>query len=194
MQVILSNHNPYWKFEFQKEAQKIRKQLDKYQIGSFQLEHIGSTAIDGLVAKPTIDIMIGIDSQTVLDSTILPLQQCGYIYVSKYNDVLPHRRFYIKVKPQSPLVSIKKKEIEKEDIMPQRNRYDRLFHVHVVEKNSLFWKSHLAFRDHLKNDAQDRALYQSLKDHLSQQDWKEENEYAQAKAPFITSILAKLGF
>lgn len=194
MQVLLSPHSPYWKFDFMKEAQRIQKQLDKQNINKIQIEHIGSTAIDGLLAKPTIDIMVGIGTDEKLDNTIKPLQQCGYIYVSKYNDVMPYRRFYIKVKPKSPLIKIDKKEIKKNETVPQRNSYDRLFHIHVVHVNSSFWQSHLAFRDHMRKDTADKELYQNLKTHLSHQQWQEESEYAQAKAPFIRSILAKLGF
>ena len=64
-----------------------------------KIAHIGSTAVPGLAAKPTIDILLGLAAETDLDATIAIFQKLGYIYVSKYNDTMPFRRFFIKIKP-----------------------------------------------------------------------------------------------
>ena len=60
MKIVLEKPNPYWKLNYQKEADKIQDQFLKNKQGPVLIEHIGSTSIEGIVAKPTIDIMIGI--------------------------------------------------------------------------------------------------------------------------------------
>ena len=193
MKIQIEPHNPYWKLYFQKEAARIQKLLTMANIRA-KVAHIGSTAVPNLAAKPTIDILVGLDANAVLDDCIAAFQKANYIYVSKYNEYLPFRRFFIKIKPVSPLEKWEKQEITVDDEMPLRRHYRRDFHVHVVHEADLFFKRHLDFVQHLKNNDADRAAYERLKLHLANLDWQGENEYAGAKAPFITNIMAKLGY
>jgi len=185
--------SPYWHLTFEKEKARI---LHQCRIKQFPviIEHIGSTAVPDLAAKPTIDILIGVPVGVLLDESIPILQKCKYIYVSKYNEELPDRRFFIKIKPYLQLDKKRRKEISKADDMPLRSIFDRLFHVHLVHDNSQFFKKHLAFRDHLRKNKEDRLAYQALKVHLANQNWSSEADYARAKAPFIQTIMNKLGF
>ncbi len=190
MKVPLVAPNPYWKLYYQKEASRIAAALQQYQLAA-TIEHIGSTSIP-IIAKPTIDILIGLSPNMLLDDCIAAFAKLGYIYVSKYNEALPMRRFFIKIKSKSLLEKRLQKEIAKADEMPPRQSFERLFHVHIVHKESLFFRQHLAFRNHIRANEYDRTLYQELKQHLSQQDWEVENDYAQAKAGFIEDILNKI--
>ena len=194
MKIILEKPNPYWKLNYQKEAELIQEQFLKNKQHPVRIEHIGSTAIEGIAAKPTIDIMIGVSEGIDLDATIRILKQSGYIYVSKYNAALPERRFFIKIKNRGLLPKEQQIEIKVADEVPRRSSFERLFHVHLVHEQSRFWNSHLTFRNHLRSNTADKKLYQELKLHLSRQDWEKESDYAQAKSSFITAILTKLGF
>lgn len=193
MKIELVAHNPYWKLEFEKEAARIRANFVKTGIKA-TVSHIGSTAIPGLMAKPTIDILVGLEAQEALDTCIAAFKKGNYIYVSKYNSIMPFRRFFIKIKASNPKIKWQKDEIGLEDDMPLRQHYKRNFHVHVVHKETVFFARHMAFVQHLKRDAVDRQVYQDLKVHLSQLDWETGNDYAQAKSGLITEIMQKLGF
>ena len=158
------------------------------------MAHIGSTAVPDLSAKPTIDILIGLEAESLLDDSLEAFRKLGYIYISKYNANLPFRRFFIKIQSQNPLNSFVKKEVGPHDSMPLRSKFKRNFHVHLVHRNTLFYEKHIAFRNHLRNDEKDRLAYQNLKLHLAAMDWENEQDYAQAKSSFIMGIMAKLGF
>jgi len=193
MKVEIVEHSPYWKLEYQKEEQRILRELKLAKITS-KIAHIGSTSVPGLSAKPTIDIILGLSAESDLDDCISMFKKLGYIYVSKYNNVMPFRRFFIKIKGNNPLQKFALKEVGEEDKMPVRKIFKRNFHVHVVHENTLFYEKHIAFRNHLRNNETDRRAYENLKLHLSRLDWEVENDYAQAKSTFISNVMMKLGF
>lgn len=193
MQIEIVEHSPYWKLTYMKEEQRILNALKVVNI-STKIAHIGSTSVPNLPAKPTIDILLGLRKEEDLDACIPVFQKLGYVYVSKYNEVMPFRRFFIKVKAKNPLQKWKKKELTSEDSLPLRQSYARLFHIHVVQQDTDFYARHVAFRDHLKKNVADLQAYEALKRHLGALDWESENDYAQAKSTFINEIMAKLGF
>jgi len=119
--------------------------------------HIGSTSVPGLGAKPIIDIMTGL--KVIEDSSLIipKLQKLGYNYQ-------PDQDFF----PNHKYLSIKGK-----------------YHIHLVETNSEFWKRHLLFRDYLRYNNYVREEYYKLKMELSKCEWKDGNEFADAKTDFI---------
>lgn len=193
MQIEISTHSPYWKLTYLKEEQRILKALKVANV-STKIAHIGSTSVPNLSAKPTIDILLGLQKEADLEACIPVFKKLGYVYIAKYNKVLPLRRFFIKIKAKNPLEKWTKKEVGLEDSMPLGQSYARLFHVHVVQQDSNFYARHLAFRNHLRKDVGDMQAYEALKRHLAALDWESENDYAQAKSTFIHGIMAKLGF
>lgn len=193
MQIEIAEHSPYWKLTYLKEEQRILKALSAANIPT-KIAHIGSTSVPDLSAKPTIDILLGLRKETDLEACIPVFKKLGYIYVSKYNEVMPFRRFFIKIKAKNPLQKWKKKEVALEDRMPTRKSYSRLFHIHVVQQDTNFYARHLAFRNHLRKDIGDFQAYETLKRHLGALDWESENDYAQAKSTFINAVMQKLGF
>ncbi len=132
------------------------------------IEHIGSTAVPGLVAKPVIDILLGADSLAAIESKIKALSERGYSYVSKYEHELPLRRYFVK----SPATALR-------------------VHVHGVVQGSRIWQEHLHFRHLLRSDAKLREQYQSLKLQLAQEFSDDKAAYTAAKDPFIQSVLSK---
>ena len=193
MQIEIVPHNPYWKLIYQKEEQRILRALKVANISS-KIAHIGSTSVPELSAKPTIDILLGLAKEATLDDCIPVFKKLGYIYVSKYNGIMPFRRFFIKIKSKNPLQKWSKKEIGTEDRMPLRQTYDRVFHVHIVHEDTNFYARHIAFRNHLRKQVEDRQAYEALKLHLGALNWESENDYAQAKSGFINTIMKSLGF
>ena len=100
-------------------------------IGSVVVEitHMGSTAIPNITAKPVIDIMVGVRRLEDVDMRVLEkLANLGYVYIKKYEEGMPYRRFF------------------------QRDNAAgvRTHHIHLVEMQSDFWRRHLLFRDYLR--------------------------------------------
>ena len=89
--VILSNYKPEWKEIFQKEKKIIEKAVGKTNI--VRMSHIGSTAVTGLMAKPTIDILLEIQNDTDIHGLIFDMQSCGYLYDAQPDNPPPHMKF-----------------------------------------------------------------------------------------------------
>ena len=139
-----------------------------------QIEHVGSTAVPGLAAKPVIDIAIGVDSidRPELVETIAPL---GYVYVPEYEQELPFRRYFRRGYPDRELHPT----VEKSG-----------YHLHVVEAGHPFMRADLAFRDHLRSHPEDAESYARVKFGLS---GRAGDEYYDAKAPFVVALKRRLG-
>jgi GrpB-like predicted nucleotidyltransferase (UPF0157 family) len=133
------------------------------------IEHIGSTSVPGLAAKPVIDVLLGARSLAEIESKIKPLSDIGYSYVPKYEREIPMRRYFVKAQATSLRV-----------------------HLHAVELNSRIWQEHLAFRDALRADANLRAQYQTLKLRLAEEFADDKSAYTTAKGPFIQAVLASV--
>ncbi len=187
MEVNIEPYNPIWKQAFDTIQFELVKTLQSFNP---TIEHIGSTSIEGLSAKPIIDIMIGIPDILNLDGTIQPLINQGYIYFEKFNSVMPKRRFYAKLKSIQP--PFKTPSIYTEsDIIPNEINDYKLAHIHIFELNSLDFKRHIAFREFLKENPKIKEEYQNLKLELSTKKWKDGSEYNAAKNDFIKLHEAK---
>jgi GrpB-like predicted nucleotidyltransferase (UPF0157 family) len=131
------------------------------------VEHIGSTSVAGLAAKPVIDVLLGAASLAEIEAKTEHLKIVGYEYVSKYENEIPMRRYFTK----SSVTSLR-------------------IHLHAVELGSRIWQEHLAFRDALRTDSILRTQYQSLKLALAQQFVDNKSAYSAAKGAFVQSVLA----
>ena len=161
MKVLLSPYCQFWPRDF--EIEKLS--LQQYISLPIKIEHIGSTSIIGLCAKPIIDIMIGVADESQLDVPVPEIQILGYEYISRYEDVMPYRRFFIK---------------EKNSV--------RTHQIHMVAYKSTFWIRHLQFRDYLRAHSEIAEEYAALKRELAERDWDSVNDYADAKTAFIRRI------
>jgi GrpB-like predicted nucleotidyltransferase (UPF0157 family) len=160
--VTVVPYDPDWPRRFDEE----RRALAALFAGSEAvIEHIGSTAVPGLGAKPVIDIMVGVPVLVEVEGRIPALEAAGYEYVQKYEKQLPDRRYFRKPR-----------------LGP------RAFHVHCVVTGSDFWIRQLAFRDHLRAHPESAAAYDNLKRELATRVSK--GEYTEAKSPFIEGVLA----
>lgn len=165
MKIELCEYNPNWQAQFD----SLKQQLLLVIGDDYSIEHIGSTSVEGLCAKPTIDILIGIDRITDSELLIPKITQLGYDYIPEYENQMPERRYFQKL-----------------------HNGKHLAHIHLVEKQSLFWKRHLFFRNRLRLDSKYRNQYAILKQALAQKEWQDRNDYAQAKSEFIQKVEEKL--
>lgn len=131
-----------------------------------EIEHVGSTAVPGLCAKPVIDVLLGAPSLEDIEAVIPQLAAQGYAYVNKYETELPMRRYF--VKPQGQTLRV---------------------HLHAVCTGSAFWNEQLAFRDALRASTQLRDAYVNLKLRLARTHEQDKAAYTAAKAPFIVQVL-----
>ncbi|MDB5226145.1 MAG: hypothetical protein JWN78_338 [Bacteroidota bacterium] len=162
MTIKLSEYNPNWASMFFSEKQLV---LKNFPVKESLIEHIGSTAIPSLIAKPIIDILLGVPSLSTEISVVNYLEKLNYEYIEEYNKIIPERRFFIK-----NINSI------------------RTYHIHMTEINSDFWIRHLFFRNQLLENIKVREQYQELKIKLTKQEWDSGNSYANAKSDFIRSV------
>lgn len=183
MKVTFEKYNPFWKNQFE----SIKNELVQ-SIGFLnpKIEHIGSTSVEGLSAKPIIDIMIGVKDESELDKIPLLLRGKEYIYYEKYNEDMPYRRFFIKL-TDKPLNLGFPEVIHSEDEIPEElhNHNLRIAHIHTIPVSSEHWLRHIAFRDYLRSHSEVKEEYQQLKEKLSTMEWLDGNDYNDGKDPFI---------
>lgn len=148
-----------------------RARLHEVFVGTgARIEHVGSTSVPGLCAKPIIDICIGVATLSVAEERIDAMTDLGYEYVPEYEAEIPDRRYFRRphTKP-------------------------RTHHVHACVLDGPIWERHLAFRDWLRDHADDREAYAELKRMLYARHSADRPAYTEAKGPFIQSILEKAG-
>ena len=139
MKIQLEKYNPDWINIYK----GIENDLS-YHLGFLNpvIEHIGSTSIFNLTAKPIIDILVGIPSQDQLDKIVQLLTSNDYIFYEKYNSIMPYRRFFVKLKKKPEKIFIPTMYSENEDVPNELNEY-KLAHIHILEYNSYHWIRHI---------------------------------------------------
>jgi GrpB-like predicted nucleotidyltransferase (UPF0157 family) len=159
--VDIVDHDPVWAQRFEREAARIETALgDKARL----IEHIGSTAVPGLAAKPIVDILLVVDDAADESSYLPALEAAGYVLRVREPDFYEHR-----------MVRTPAKDV----------------HVHVFPPDSPEITRLLTLRDRLRQIAADRELYARTKRRLATRDWATMQHYAEAKSEVIEAILAR---
>lgn len=154
--LVLADHDPRWFEAYRVHEERIRMALG---VVAAQIEHIGSTSVPGLAAKPIIDILV-----TVADITA----------EENYLDQLLNTGYELRVRePGHRLVRTPARDV----------------HVHILEVGDPAAGDYLLLRDRLRTDPEDRDLYERTKRDLLDQDWADMNAYAEAKTEVITTIM-----
>lgn len=179
MKITIQQYDPDWITLFIELKQDIETALVDLNPA---IEHIGSTSIPNLAAKPIIDILVGI-SDSGLDKSVERLVNNDYIYFKKYTPGMPYRRFFAKLKKTDP--AIYPKVYSENDEVPTELHDHKIAHIHVLHYQSPHWTRHIAFRDYLRHHPDVALQYEQLKKQLSRMDWKDGTEYNAAKDPFI---------
>ena len=163
--VVIEPYDPSWPRRFQNEKNRLES---VFSAMNPVIEHIGSTAIPNMSAKPIIDIMVGVTHLNEIESRISDLNAIGYRYVPKHESELPERRYFRK-----PITG------------PSTH------HLHCVVRDTAFWNRHLLFRNYLREYPAAAADYLRLKSDLARKYRSDRAAYTTAKSTFIESILEK---
>ena len=162
--IIIEKYNPKWSEFFEDERIVIEKALSNLVIS---IEHIGSTAVPGMDAKPIIDIIIGVETFDDIEKCIPILESIGYIF-----------------------------DPNRVEDFPKRKSLDKQFngikiHLYIVDINSHYWEQHLLFRDYLRKHPDVAKEYNNLKQGLVQLFKNDRKAYTNGKSKFIKRIEKK---
>ena len=149
------------------EANHLPFEIDPAPVGDRQpsrLEHIGSTSIPGLSAKPVIDILAGRPGNLPGARYVTAFKQLGYEHKGAYG--IPGRNYFRKGVP-------------------------RTHHVHLFSWSSELWRDHLLFRDYLRAHPEIAREYETIKRELATMYLQDKEQYTDAKGPFVRSIVRR---
>ena len=161
MPVTLVPYDTTWPLEFAAEADRIERACAGLPI---RLEHIGSTAIPGMSAKPVIDILAGRPGNMSGEKYVAAFRQLGYEHKGAYG--IPGRNYF-------------------------RRGVPRTHHVHLVSWSSDFWHDHLLFRDYLRENPDSAREYETIKREIAETYMFDKENYTDAKGPFVRSIVRR---
>ena len=163
-EVVITEYDPSWPEVFAGEAQAIRQALGNTLVA---IEHVGSTAIPGLAAKPVIDILAAVTSLAAGTTAVPALEALGYD--CRGENGIPGRLFFRK----------------------GLGEFKRTHHLHLVQAGHEQWTSMLTFRDYLRSHPGDAQRYEALKRALSVKYRDNRRAYTNGKAGFVQAILEK---
>ena len=159
--IALAEYDPAWPVLYAREAARIRAALGDRAL---LLEHVGSTSVPGLAAKPLIDVLLVV-ADSADEATYVPhLEASGYVLWIREPELCEHRLF------KGP---------------------DTDVNVHVFSPGCPEPQRMLGFRDHLRRNTDDRHLYERTKRALADRVWTHVQNYADAKSAVIDEILAR---
>jgi GrpB-like predicted nucleotidyltransferase (UPF0157 family) len=157
--ITLVEYDPRWPALFDREADRIRSALGNRVL---QLEHVGSTSVPKLCAKPIIDMLLVVVDSSDEPSYVPALEAAGYTLRKREPDWFEHRSF------RGP---------------------DTDIHLHVFSEGASEIERVLRFRDWLRTNEMDRDNYARVKCRLAQQVWRHVQNYADAKTSIVQEIL-----
>lgn len=144
--IVIADYDPAWVRRFEEERAMIVRACGRDAF--VRIEHVGSTAVPGLAAKPIIDIMPGVRSLDAFAEHIASLESLGYQYAPETERPMPELN-----DPGMPFRRYFRKDVDGV----------RAFHMHTVEVTSGFWHEHLLFRNYLRTNPDEAHAYADLK-------------------------------
>jgi GrpB-like predicted nucleotidyltransferase (UPF0157 family) len=159
--IVVADYDPVWPQRFRQEEARIRAALGG---AALSIEHIGSTSVPGLAAKPIVDILLVVKDSANEASYLPTLEEAGYVLRVREPDFDEHRMLRT----------------------PQKDA-----HVHVFSAGSPEIGRYLLLRDRLRQDDGDRELYARTKRELATKDWPSVDRYAEAKTEIIEGIISR---
>lgn len=160
--VILLPYDPKWAEMYESEAAIIREALGEKAL---VLEHIGSTSVPGLIAKPCIDILLGVADSADEDAYAPQLDAAGFVLRRREPDWHEHRVF------KSERINV---------------------NLHVFSAGHSEINRHISFRDWLRTHPEDRDAYANAKQRIAQGSFEHMNQYASAKDEIVRQIQARI--
>jgi GrpB-like predicted nucleotidyltransferase (UPF0157 family) len=159
--VRLAPHNPQWVQVYEGERARIEAAIGPHILA---IQHVGSTSIPGMAAKPIVDMAIGIEDFEGARICISPLEALGYTYHGEHG--IPRQHYFTRGDPT-------------------------LVHAHMHETTSRAWGNLVLFRDYLLAHPEEAQAYLELKQRLAQEYRHDRRGYTEGKAPFIERILER---
>jgi GrpB-like predicted nucleotidyltransferase (UPF0157 family) len=159
--IVLADYDPAWPERYRREADRVRAALGDRAL---LLEHVGSTSVPGLAAKPIVDMVLEVADSADERAWLPALEAAGYVLVIREPDWYQHRVL------KGP---------------------DTEVNLHVFPRDCPEVQRMLAFRDHLRANRSDRELYERTKRELTERDWKYVQNYADAKTAVVEEIVAR---
>ncbi|HLO47942.1 MAG TPA: GrpB family protein [Kamptonema sp.] len=158
--IVVVDYNSNWPIQYEQEKQRL---LNAIAIYLEDIQHVGSTSVPGLAAKPIIDIAATLRHFPPHANLISTLEELGYMYQGELG--IPGRYFF-------------------------RRGIPRTHHLHLVQPNSEVWQKQLLFRDFLRAHPEAAQRYDTLKRELAVKYDRDRQAYVNAKAPLIAELLA----
>jgi GrpB-like predicted nucleotidyltransferase (UPF0157 family) len=155
------DYDDRWPAMFEELADRVRDALGTGSGRALAVEHIGSTSVPGLAAKPIIDILLTVTDVQDEQSYVPPLVEAG-----------------LELRVREPAHRMLR--------TPRRTA-----HLHVYEPDAPEVQAYLDFRDRLRSHPEDRELYAETKRRLARRSWADMNEYAEAKTDVVAEILRR---
>lgn len=160
--IVVTDYDPAWPTIAARLADDLHAACGAHLL---RVEHIGSTSVRGLAAKPIIDLAPVAPTEDVRDACVGPIVALGLEHLGEYG--IPGRRYFRGADGKSGL------EV----------------HLHLFTQDSTYLRRHLVFRDYLRSHPDEAAAYGAMKRNLATRLWRDGNEYADAKTPFISGCL-----
>ena len=160
--ILLADYDSQWPALFAREAERIRSALGSLAV---RIEHVGSTSVQGLAAKPVIDLLLVVADSAQEDAYAPALEAAGYVLRIREPNWYEHRMF------KGP---------------------DTDINLHVFSSGCPEIDRMLLFRDWLRSNPVDRDFYARTKTALSQKEWTHVQYYADAKTAIIEEIMARI--
>jgi len=157
--VRLAEYDGRWPALFAAECQRIREHSGMMTLS---LEHVGSTSIPDMPAKPILDIAAGRPRGASIQGYVAALERAGYEHRGERG--VPGRELFCRGEP-------------------------RAYHLHLVEEGGPLWRDYLAFRDYLRTHAEDARRFADVKRVLAARVARDREGYMSAKSPHVQEIL-----
>lgn len=160
--VVLHEPDPSWSVEASRQIGRVQDILGE---SALRVEHVGSTSVPGLAAKPVLDLVVAVPDSTDEAAYVPMLESIGYRFHLREPEWFEHRL----LKLDAPAVNL-----------------------HVFSSGCAEIDEMVAFRDHLRSNPADRQRYEAEKRRLAAKDWPVVQDYADAKSPVVADIKARM--
>lgn len=157
-EIVMAEHDPRWAARYESERGRIVAALGDRVL---RIDHIGSTSVPGLAAKPIVDIDLSVADPDDEAAYVPDLERAGYVLRVR--------------EPGHRMLRTPERDV----------------HVHVCPLGSDWEQRHLVFRDRLRANPDDRQLYENVKRSLAGRTWSDMNDYADAKSDVIAQIMSR---
>ena len=160
-EVFLTAAHDEWTALYSDEERRLQQAIGDWIL---EIQHVGSTSIRGVQAKPILDIAVAVTDFELAIACLPLMESLGYAYKGKYG--IPRRHYFVKGEP-------------------------RTHHVHMLKKDSKDWHDTILFRDYLRLNPDSAALYSRRKKELASRYPGMREEYQAAKGAIVEELLER---